>query len=548
MNPDRWQKGLDAIAPGPSTAPPLAGVRLDEWYSAYTGIGVAGRDKRIGGTFAASVVSEAEAMELWRGDDLAARVVETLPNEMLRQGFELRIAEERKPVKGAVPGEPSEPGSAEETYAEATARGDSLGWMRRRKQRRDADEKAKDIQEQISAKLEDLGLAAKLYTALCYERAYGGAAILLGVKDGSSNLAAPLKPEARIRALDYLMVLEPRECQPIAWYNDPLKDKFGAPAIYQISPNTMGGSTGGLMQVHESRLIVFGGIKVSERRALYGTIPGWGDSVLTRCVRILRDYNMSWSATGILLNDFSQSVIKIKGLAEVMAGNQADKLKNRMLQIEMSRSIAHAVLIDAEEEYERKATPVTGLEALLDRFTARLAAACDMPLTLLMGQSPGGLNATGESDIRFWYDRVRSLQDRKVRPVLERLIQMLFQVFNTPEPDSWSIHFCPLWQPTDLEAAQARKTQAETDNLYVTMGALSAEEVAKSRFGSDEFSFQTSVDWDAREAGEVHAPPPAKTPDQLAQEQHERDLAVKTVEAKTFGKEPPAGGNLRKPE
>lgn len=543
--PDRWQRGLDALE-RPATGRSVP--RLDDWSNAMTGLGVVGRDKRMGGNFLATVVTEAEAVELWRGDDIAARVVETLPNEMLRQGFELRIAEERKPAKGATPGEPNEPGSKAETYAEATARGDALGWMRRRKERRDAEEKSKDLQEQISAKLEDLGLAAKLYEALCYERAYGGAAIMLGVKDGTADLSMPLKPEARIRALDYLLTLMPSECMPIAWYNDPRKPKFGDPAIYQITPQSMGGTTQTLMQVHESRMVIFGGIKVSSRPSLFGTTSGWGDSVLTRVVRVLRDYNMAWASTGILLTDFSQSVIKMVGLAEVMASGEAEKITNRMLAVERSRSIAHAVLIDSEEEYERKGTPVTGLPELLTGMASRLAAACDMPLTLLMGQSPKGLGNEGDSDVRFFYDRVKSMQDRKVRPVLERLIKMLFQVFGAAEPDSWSIHFCPLWQPTDIEAATARKTQAETDEKYVTMGALSAAEVAKSRFGSDEFSFQTTVDWDAREAGEEHAPAPVKSADEIEAEEHERDLAVKTVEAKTFGKAPAPGGDPRKPE
>jgi phage-related protein (TIGR01555 family) len=543
---DKWQKGLAGVGAGGQNAPLAGGMRLDDWYNTITGIGVTGKDKRQAGAFVATVVNDAEAMELWRGDDIAARVVETIPNEMLRQGFEVRIAEERKPSKRA-PGEPAEPGAHDETYGEATARGDALGWMRRRKARRDAEEQSKDLQEQIAAKLEDLGLASKLYDALCYERAYGGAAVLLGVKDGATDLKQPLKPEARIRSLDYLTVLEPRECQPIAWYNDPRKAKFGDPAIYQINPQSPGGATTTtLFQVHESRLIVFGGIKVT-KRPMYGVVSGWGDSVLTRVTRVLRDYNMSWASTGVLLNDFSQSVIKIKGLAEVMAGNGAEKLRARMQAVELSRSIAHAVLIDAEEEYERKATPVTGLEALLDRFSSRLAAACDMPLTLLMGQSPKGLGNEGDSDIRFFYDRVKSMQDRKLRPVLERLVKMLFQVLGAAEPDSWSIHFCPLWQASDLEAAQARKTQAETDNLYVTMGALSPAEVAKSRFGSDEFSFQTSVDWEAREAGEEHAPAPVKSAAEVEKEKAEADAAAaefglkaKEVDAKT--------SSLRKPE
>lgn len=541
---DRRQQVLDRLdAAAPRAAVPAAAptLRLDDWYNAITGIGVSLKDKRIGTAFAVESLTWMEACDLWRGDDLAARVVETIPDEMLRQGFEIRIAEPRKTPSKRLPGEPADPESDDETFGEAAARGDGTGWLRRNAIRRDAEDQHRKLAEQITSKLEDLGFAKAVFDALCYERAYGGAAILLGAKDGRTDLKQPLNPDT-VRALDWLTVLEPRECQPIAWYNDPRAPKFGEPAIYEISPDSPGGVVkASTMQVHESRLIIFGGVRVT-KRPVPGALPGWGDSTLTRVVRVLRDYNLSWSATAILLNDFSQSVIGMEGLNEILSSGNAAKLKERFQAVELSRSVAHAVLIDKEhEEYKRETTSVTGLGDLLDKMSARLAAACDMPLTLLMGQSPKGLGNEGDSDVRFFYDRVRAKQDRKLRPVIERLVKMLFKVFGATEPDSWSVHFHPLWQSPDKERAETMLLMAQVDEKMIASGVLSAEEVAKSRYGSDEYSLTTIIDWEAREAAEPIAPPPAKTESQLEAEQHERDLAVKTLEAKT------AGGPLRKP-
>jgi hypothetical protein len=53
---------------------------------------------------------------------------------------------------------------------------------------------------------------------------------------------------------------------------------------------------------------------------------------------------------------------------------------------------------------------------------------------------------------------------------------------------------------SDLETAQARKAQAEVDEKYVDMGALSPMDVARSRWGGDDYSFETTVDFKELEA------------------------------------------------
>lgn len=434
---------------------PTGTSRLDGWTSALNGIGTTTHDKRQATTFSADWVNNEAAVELWRGDDIAARIIETVPNEMFRQGYEIRIEDD-----------------------------------------------SKGLQDRVLSKLEELGVNAALWDGLCYEGAYGGGAILLGANDGQDDLSKPLNL-ATLREFNWLTALEPRELMPIKWYSNPQAPKFGQPAVYQLTPISPGAgieesiiASKSTQQIHESRLIIFPGIKVSRRQL--NTLGGWGDSRLSRVIRVLRDFNISWAAAAILTNDFSQAIFKMKGLAELIATDRDQVVKNRMLAVEMSRSIARAIMIDADnEEFERKTTPIQGLPELLDRFSTRLAAAADIPLTLLMGQSPAGLNATGESDIRFFYDRVKVQQDRKLRPALERLVTLIMAT-ESKAPANWSIHFHPLWQPTEKERAEARKIQMETDTGYIAAQVLSPEEVAVSRFGGDEFSFETNIETNNR--------------------------------------------------
>jgi hypothetical protein len=86
-----------------------------------------------------------------------------------------------------------------------------------------------------------------------------------------------------------------------------------------------------------------------------------------------------------------------------------------MAALHQARSVLGAYLIDADgETFERKATPIEGLSDLLEQFALRLAAAIEVPVSLLMGQAPAGLNATGDTDVRWLYSRVKSRQNTEL--------------------------------------------------------------------------------------------------------------------------------------
>lgn len=457
------KSGNPAGRPRKFTAEP----RGDGWTSTLTGIGTLTHDKRQNTSFCPDFLSIQEAADLWRGDDIAARVVELVPSEMLREGWDVSL------------------GESDQTRALKIA--------------------------------PELGLKGELWDALAFERAYGGSAILLGAQDGAP-LEEPLDLD-RVRSVDFLQTFEPEELTPTLYYSDPSNPKLGRPSHYLLSPIESGASSDRnhhlrSVILHESRLVIFPGIRVTKRR-LATTSNGWGDSVLNRVHSVLRDFNAAWASTSILLTDFAQAVFKIKGLAELIAADQNKVVQNRIAAVELSRSVARAVLIDAEgEDWERKQTPVTGLPELLDKFATRLAAAADMPLTLLMGQSPAGLNATGESDLRFFYDRVSGLQERKLKPGLLYLLQVLAASQNI-DPSLVEIEFRPLWQPSSKELAETRNIQSQTDSNYINAGVVSPEEIAIARFSTPEDDFTTMVDFEARrlvEEMEPEAPTPSVTP------------------------------------
>jgi phage-related protein (TIGR01555 family) len=504
--------------------------RLDDYVNPYTGIGDYTRDRMMGGRQAGALdiivreFTQRDAEARWRGSDLGCRLVEAIPDEMTREGWELSV----QPSEDESKGEDTKPGK--KPKPEDDERDDAFGadpmaalmgeGPKNPKPIEPADDEPQQICEDVEAKMEELGAQEAVTRALQYERAYGGAVILMGIDDGKGDLTKPLDEES-IDDITFLNVFGGgRDGECIAWsyYNDPRSAKFGQPEVYQIRnlipvsqspvpgaksrPQTIKEAT---FYAHESRLLVFPGTAVSNRARVEAR--GWGDSIFTRVDEVLSQYSQTWGGVANLMSQLHIDVLKMSGLAIGMAGgdkaSKSNPLTARARTINMTKSIARMLVIDGEEEFERATASLAGVHETLREFAVRLAAAADMPVTLLMGTSPGGLGATGESDIRFFYDRIGARQKRFLLPILRRLYRLVMLSKEGPtdgdEPEMWNLKFNPLRQLSELEQAELRKTVAETDKIYIDSGVLSAEEVAASTYGGSEWSMERTIDFEGRE-------------------------------------------------
>lgn len=91
-----------------------------------------------------------------------------------------------------------------------------------------------------------------------------------------------------------------------------------------------------------------------------------------------------------------------------------------------------------------------------------LSGASRIPVTKLFGRSPAGMNATGESDLKNYYDYVDSLRESKLRPILERLLPVILMSTCGGVPEDMEVQFPPLWTPTAKEVSEIAKAKAET--------------------------------------------------------------------------------------
>lgn len=516
---------------------------FDDYVNPYTGIGDWTQDKMYGGSqaglgFVVQFISAVGAENRWRGSDLGARIVETIPDEMTREGWEVSVQpsdkdgeDEADPKdEGALGDKPEPDDPVTDAFGGAPPPGmgaAQFGLPPPKPQMPPVDDEGAEIEEEIEGALEELGVVEAIKEALDYERAYGGSAILIGADDGTRDMARPLDEE-NITEVKWLNVLQGGyDGEIVAWsyYRDPTSPKYGMPEIYMVrnlgvpiarvgvpgepaqpAEKSFGSGAANslLFWVHESRLLVFPGKSVSRRARVQ--MRGWGDSLFTRVDTVLSQFGQTWAGIANMMSSFVQDVLKMSGNATKMSmGDKAAKgnpLTNRARIIQRTKSIARMLVIDTDEEYDRKTAPLAGAGDILDKFMLRLAAAADMPVTLLMGQAPAGLNATGASDIRFFYDRIASRQRRTLAPLLKRLIKLLFLSKEGPtdgvEPERWSVKFNSLYQLSQAEQATMRYQVAQTDQIYINGGVTTPEEVAASRFGGSAWSMETTIDFDGR--------------------------------------------------
>jgi len=444
----------------------------DGMVNVMTGLGDLNFDKRLHAYDSVDVLTFQKLTDIYRSNAFAARAVDLPVNEMFRAGFEVKV---------------------------------------------EGDE---ELSGQLAAISDDLEVRETFQEAERLRRLYGGSVILLGVNDGQEKLSTPLDPK-RVQSLDYITVFDASEARIKEWEVNPLAKNFGKPASFAIVPTSMGkGASNLLGDVHASRCIYFNGIKASRDALKQGTLGvqvGWGDSVLTRLHWICRDLGATWESVAALLQDFSVAVMQVEGLNQALLADLDGTIIKRLKTHQLMRSVFHGVVTDVNESFERKTTSLAGLPEILDRFADLLSGAAGIPKTVLFGQAPGGLNATGDNDVRGFYDMVAARQKNELRPQLEKLYRVLFASKQGPtrgkEPEQWGIDFHPLWQMSESEKATIRLNMANADNIYIQAGVLDPHEVAEARFGGEQYSVDTTIERDTEtdsEGEEIETEPEAE--------------------------------------
>ena len=108
-----------------------------------------------------------------------------------------------------------------------------------------------------------------------------------------------------------------------------------------------------------------------------------------------------------------------------------------------------------------------------EQFMMDIAGAAEIPATKLFGRAPQGMDATGEGDLRNYYDTVKQNQETYLRPVLDKLLPILCMSTWGAVPDDLGFDFSPIRDTSDEERANMIQQTTGAINSAYQSGIIS---------------------------------------------------------------------------
>jgi phage-related protein (TIGR01555 family) len=307
-------------------------------------------------------------------------------------------------------------------------------------------------------------------------------------QDQGDELSKPLLMDNKkigVGMLRGFKLVEPMYTYPFEYDTaNPLSVKFYTPQSWYVMAQ----------RVHRSRLLDFVSRPVPNILKPAYNFGGMSMSQLAQ------PYVDNWLKTrtsvGRLISNFSivgvatQMGNMLIGVGDDATGDGEDLIARSDLFIGQ-RDNQGLMMIDKDtEEMFNLTTPLTTLDALQAQSQEHMSSVSSTPLSILLGITPTGLNASTDGEIRTYYDHVLSMQGILFNDNLTTVINVIqLDLDGVIDPDI-THEFVPLWQQDATELATNRKTDAETAQIYAgVLGAISADEVREKLARDPESGF-----------------------------------------------------------
>lgn len=332
-----------------------------------------------------------------------------------------------------------------------------------------------EAQDALAKVERDTRIRDRLNEGLRWGRLYGGAAGLILVR-GQEDLSKPLDLDVVYPGSFRGLYILDRWMGITATNGLVLEAGDPVPEYYAITDAE--GHTAA--RVHHSRVIRFTGreLPMVERMAeMY-----WGESEIEALYEeVVAHDNVSANMVALTFQA-NVNTMEVKGLEQLFgigSGQAQRRFWNVMQAQSVLRSNFGTQLVEQGTKLTNTQYTFTGLQEVYESMCLNLCGASHYPMTKLFGRSPAGMNATGESDLKNYYDYVDSQREAKLRPALQKLLPVLAMSAWGFVPDDLDFSFPSLWTPTAMETAEItlKKAQAIRDTFQA--GLIRADTAQK---------------------------------------------------------------------
>ena len=277
-----------------------------------------------------------------------------------------------------------------------------------------------------------------------------------------NDLSAELKEGSKVK----FVVVDPVNVSPIE-YNciDPLRDDYMRPRMWQVLGK----------RVHASRLLSF-----VENQPPMLLKPNYNFLGIPQA-QILWDYvmhfNQTRASTARLLEKISLLVVQTDMDAVLSDEHGIELFDAKMEFLERYRNNDSVFVCDKESEGVMNVqTTIAGCTDVVRQSLELIACINRTPAVKLLGISPSGFNATGESDLKNYYDYIASKQElyREQIQTIINVIQLC--EFGNIDP-AITFKFEPLNEENKASQAMTAQTKIGALTQLVDRQAMSAEEL-----------------------------------------------------------------------
>jgi len=241
---------------------------------------------------------------------------------------------------------------------------------------------------------------------------------------------------------------------------DPLSDKWYRPDIWYV----MG------KQIHRSRLLTMVARPVPD---LYKPAFSFGGLSLSQMVK---PYVDNWLQTRQSVNDIIHSfsiMVLLTDMASFLQDGSTAQLTHRLNMFTNYRDNSGVfALSKTEEDFKNVAAPLGTLDHLQAQAQEHICSAAQQPLVKYTGISPSGLNASGETELKVYDDRIHAFQESVVDKPLGIVFKMIqISMWGKVDKDLY-YEFNPLREMTEKEKSEIEKNEADADSTRIEAGVL----------------------------------------------------------------------------
>jgi phage-related protein (TIGR01555 family) len=257
---------------------------------------------------------------------------------------------------------------------------------------------------------------------------------------------------------------------------DVMRKGFYEPEHWSVPSSMQGRHSGGPL-IHKSHFAIYVYHPVADSlKDLYRfggpSLPQLVYDRVHKVEKILNEIPKLVLSKRILALTLDKQAYKAEGIdVETSIQRQLDNLSNEAMVILDSTS---------EERLDKTETNLNDLDPAVMVEWQDIAAKGNMPTTKLIGTSAKGFQATGEYDMKNYYDELQSIQNHDLSPLIEKYIKLvvksdIFPVF--AKKVTVGFNFNPLESASGLEQEQERKLETDSDVSLIASGIVSTEEV-----------------------------------------------------------------------